>query len=70
MREILKRYLPYNSHAGSYTWKFFGKNLNMSQTLEDNGVTDEGEEFFELGMEEGHFLPHIALYFNDDLTES
>ena len=69
MQEILKRYLPFNSHAGSYTWKFFGKNLDMACTLEQNGVKDEGEEFFELSMEEGEFIPPIVLYFNDDLTE-
>ncbi len=70
MNEILTRYLPYNSHAESYTWKYFGKNLEMDQTLEENGVVDESEEFYELGMDEDHFLPPITLYFNDDLTEA
>ena len=67
MNEILKRYLPYNSHAASYTWKYFGNNLDMTKTLEANGVTDEGEDFFELRMDEDEFLPPIiSLYFNDD----
>ena len=70
MNEILKRYLPYNSHAASYTWKYFGNNLDMTKTLEANGVTDEGEDFFELRMDEDEFLPPISLYFNDDLTEA
>lgn len=70
MYEILKRYLPYNIHAESYTWKHFGENLDMNKTLEENGVKDESEEFFELRMDEEEFLPPINLYFNDDLTET
>ena len=69
MQEILNRYVPYNSHAASYTWKFFGRNLEMNKTLEDNGVSDEDQEFFELRMDEDEGLPPITLYFNDDLTE-
>ncbi len=42
----------------------------MKKTLEDNGIKDEGEEFYELGMTEDSFLPPIHLYFNDDLTEA
>ena len=70
MYEILKRYLPYNIHAESYTWKHFGENLDMNKTLGENGVKDESEEFFELRMDEEEFLPPINLYFNDDLTET
>ena len=70
MREILQRYLTYNSHAGSYTWKFFGCNLDMSKTLEQNGIADESKEFFDVRMDEGEFLPPITLYFEDDLTEA
>lgn len=66
----MTRYEPYNSHARSYTWKYFEKNLDMSKTLEENGINDEGEEFYELGMNEDDFLPPINLYFNDDLTEA
>ena len=69
MNEILKRYLPYNSHATSYTWKYFGKNLDMEKTLEENGVEDEAEEMYQLRMDQDEFLPPINLYFNDDLTE-
>ncbi|XP_064384900.1 cytochrome b5 domain-containing protein 1-like [Halichondria panicea] len=70
MNDILKRYLPYNSHASSYTWKYFGNNLDMNKTLLENGINDESEDFFELRMDEDEFLPPISLYFNDDLTES
>ena len=34
MMEILQRYLVYNSHANSYTWKYNGKNLDINQTLQ------------------------------------
>lgn len=69
MNEILERYLPYNSHAKSYTWKYYMKNMDMDKTLKENGVEDESEDFFELGMDEDEFLPPISLFFNDDLTE-
>ncbi|KAI4047740.1 cytochrome b5 domain containing 1 [Homo sapiens] len=67
--EILHRYLPYNSHAASYTWKYEGKNLNMDFTLEENGIRDEEEEFDYLSMDGTLHTPAILLYFNDDLTE-
>lgn len=70
MSEILRRYLPYNMHATSYTWKYFGKNLDMDKTLEENGVTDEAEEMYQLRIDQDEFLPPVNLYFNDDLTEA
>ncbi len=70
MMEILSRYLNYNTHAKSYTWKYFGSNMDMDMTLEENGVVDESMDFFELGMDEDNYLPSITLYFNDDLTEA
>lgn len=69
MWEILHRYLPYNAHAASYTWKYDGKNLNMDHTLEENGIRDEEEEFDYLNMDGTLHIPAILLYFNDDLTE-
>lgn len=69
MFEILQRYLPYNSHAASYTWKYYGACLDMKKTLEENGVKDESEELFDLRMDEDNYLPPINLYFNNDLTE-
>lgn len=70
MSEIQDRYLKYNAHAASYTWKYNGRNLDMNKTLEENGVLDESEEFYKLSMNDEHFLPAIHLYFNDDLTEA
>ena len=70
MTEIMDRYLVYNAHASSYTWKYNGTNLDMGKTLEENCILDESEKFYTLGMDEDHFLPAIHLYFNDDLTEN
>ncbi|KAL4631465.1 cytochrome b5 domain-containing protein 1-like [Arapaima gigas] len=71
--EILQKYLKYNSHAASYTWKFEGLNLDMSRTLSENGVIrddeDEDEELCRSHVEQDLFIPSICLYFNDDLTE-
>lgn len=41
INEILDRYLELNLHAASYTWKRLGKVLDMSMTLEENGIPDE-----------------------------
>ncbi|XP_070623402.1 cytochrome b5 domain-containing protein 1 [Erythrolamprus reginae] len=69
MWEILRRYLPYNAHAASYTWKYHGVCLDMDKNLEDNNIPDEDEEFYQLNMDADAFMPAILLYFNDDLTE-
>ena len=45
-----RRYLPYNSHAGSYTWKFLGNVLDMNLTLEENNVPDERELYAKLNL--------------------
>ena len=70
MAEILERYILYNAHAASYTWKYNGKNLKMDATLAENGIVDEDEQFYELGMNDDQYLQAIHLYFNDDLTEA
>ena len=70
MSEILDRYLKWNQHAASYTWKYNGTNLDMAKTLQQNDVADEDEEFYKLSMNDNEFLPAIHLYFNDDLTEA
>ncbi|XP_075764216.1 cytochrome b5 domain-containing protein 1 isoform X1 [Pelodiscus sinensis] len=69
MWDILRRYLPYNAHAASYTWKYEGVNLNMDKTLEQNKIPDEDEEFYQLNLDSSLYMPAILLYFNDDLTE-
>ncbi|KAK2899352.1 cytochrome b5 domain-containing protein 1 [Channa argus] len=67
--EILHRYLHYNSHACSYTWKHDGANLDMSRTLSENNVPDDDLELDQLMLDRDLFTPAILLHFNDDLTE-
>ena len=71
LNEILNRYLAINGHAGSYTWKRHDDHprvLDMSKTLEENGILDESDEFEALGLPADFYIPAIHLYFNDDLT--
>lgn len=70
MEEILQRYLKFNAHASSYTWKYDCLNLEMDKTLAQNNIIDEDEDFYELGINDDTFLQAIHLYFNDDLTEA
>ena len=42
--------------------------LKMGETLEQNGLKDESEDFFKLGIDEDLYLTTIFLYYNDDLT--
>ncbi|KAI0220979.1 Cytochrome b5 domain-containing protein 1 [Lamellibrachia satsuma] len=66
MKEILDRYLMYNSHASSYTWKYDGRNLDIGMSL---GNLIQNEDFYKLGMSDDLYLHAIHLYFKDDLTE-
>jgi len=65
---IRQRYLRFNGHAMSYTWKRLGTPLDMTKTLQDNGVEDDAAELRSLGLAGNSYLPTIHLYFNDDLT--
>lgn len=60
---IQDRYLAYNAHAKGYMWKRLNALLDMTQTLEANGIKDETEQFEKLGMNEDEYLPAIHLYF-------
>ncbi|THD23778.1 Cytochrome b5 domain-containing protein 1 [Fasciola hepatica] len=64
LADILKRYLFFNAHAASYTWKYNGNVLDMDKTLEENGILEETQDI------EDQFMPQIHLYYNDDLTEA
>ena len=68
--DILQRYLPYNAHAASYTWKYDGQNLDMDGTLTENGIKDDDEQFYDLRIDDREFLCALHVYFNDDLTEA
>ncbi|XP_008298534.1 cytochrome b5 domain-containing protein 1 isoform X1 [Stegastes partitus] len=69
LEDIVQRYLRYNAHARSYTWKHDGRSLDMSWTLSENGVVDGDAELEELRLDRDAFTPAILLHFNDDLTE-
>jgi hypothetical protein len=66
--EIQDRYLSYNAHAKSYTWKWLGRVLDLEQTLEANGVPDEYDEMAKLSLDHDEYIPALHVYFNDDLT--
>ena len=65
---IQDRYLTYNAHAKGYMWKRLGVLLDMTQTLEENGIPDESPVFEKLGMDDDDFIPVVHIYFSDDLT--
>ena len=68
LAEILDRYLQYNNHAGSYTWKRLGRPLDMELNLDENEIPDESGEFSALHLKPDFYVPAIHLYFNDDQT--
>lgn len=69
LTEILQRYLRYNAHACSYTWKHNGAILDMKKTLGENHVPDDDRELQKLRLDPDGFIPSLQLYFNDDLTQ-
>jgi len=72
--KIQERYVSFNNHAGSYTWKRLTDDgekflvMDMDKTLEENGVVDEDLDFEKLAIEDDFYTPVIHLYYNDDLT--
>jgi len=78
MEEIRERFLEMNAHCKSYTWRVLVsgedgaaafKPLDMSLTLDSNGVPDNEDEVEELGLPAEEYYPVMHLAFNDDLTE-
>lgn len=71
-RQIENRYVEFNAHAASYTWKALkGETftpVSMEGTLADNGIPDESDLYESLGMDQDSFVPTVHIYFNDDLT--
>jgi hypothetical protein len=72
MEQILDRYMDFNAHASSYTWKTLDEGdfrpLDMQKTLHDNGIPNESNEFEKLRIAEDFYTPVVHLYFDDDLT--
>eukprot|EP00605_Chrysophyceae_sp_TOSAG23-4_P002760 GSChrysophyteH1.ASY1.ANO1.3043.1 assembled CDS len=72
INDIRDRYMEYNAHANSYTFKALINDefvcLDMNKTLDANNVPDETDKFVDLNMEYDCYIPSLHLYFNDDLT--
>ncbi|XP_015595011.1 cytochrome b5 domain-containing protein 1 [Cephus cinctus] len=66
---IQERFLGFNAHGTSYTWKFEGLPIDTNCTLTENGIVDERERFLEAGLPDDTYIPAILCYYNDDLTE-
>lgn len=69
LEDVALRYLRYNAHASSYTWKHGGARLAMDHTLAGNGIPDEDAELDLCRLDRDLFTPALCLHFNDDLTE-
>jgi len=73
LQEIQNRYMKFNSHSGSYTWKrtdseTVARLLDMTGTLDENGIKDDAMEFENLNIDAEFYIPTIQIYFSDDLT--
>ncbi|KAJ9584106.1 hypothetical protein L9F63_021542 [Diploptera punctata] len=68
LKRIAERIKPFNSHVGSYTFKYNNRVLDMDKTLEENGIGDDRGKFEDVNLPEDDFIPCLMLYFNDDLT--
>lgn len=70
--DIRDRYLEYNAHAHSYTFKALINDefmvLDMNKTLDENKVLDEQDKFVDLNMDYDFYVPALHIYYNDDLT--
>jgi hypothetical protein len=72
IERIRSRYLEYNQHASSYTWKALKGdtyvNLDMKLTLEENDIIDESIRLEQVELPDDLYIPTLFLYYNDDLT--
>ena len=71
LNEICKRYLKFNYHAKSYTWKDIEhRKLKMEKTLEQNGILEDNLLMDYLNIpEKQRPVSSVFLHFNDDLTD-
>jgi hypothetical protein len=72
IEDIRDRYMLFNQHAGSYTWKALINNdfvnLDLKKTLSQNNIPDESEKYFKLGLDDDFDIPSLHIYYDDDLT--
>ncbi|XP_023290100.1 cytochrome b5 domain-containing protein 1 [Orussus abietinus] len=69
VERIRERFLGFNAHGMSYTWKFQGKEIDPRCTLTENGIPDERDRFSACGLPDDVYIPSLMCYYNDDLTE-
>ena len=62
------RYLPINKQSSSYSWKYQDYTLDMTKTLDGNGIKDEEQLFEELQILD-EYIPSIHIYWNDYCDE-
>jgi hypothetical protein len=70
--DLQTRYMEYNKNSKSYTWKVLKGNdvveLDMSKTLDENGIIDESQKYEKLGFDDDFYVPTLHIYYNDDLN--
>lgn len=72
--EIRHKFLLFNAHCASYTWKAFVtgefRALDIRKTLSANGVPDDTAELERIGMDpdDPDNMTTLLICFNDDLT--
>ena len=69
--ELRQRWMRLNGveDCSSYVFKLLGRVLDLSQTLEENGLKDERDEMDELGINGSEFIPVLHVYYDDQLVE-
>ncbi|KAJ8612655.1 hypothetical protein CTAYLR_002105 [Chrysophaeum taylorii] len=71
LAEIQTRYVEYNAHATSYTWKQLARDsfrpMDMAKTLDEAGLKDP--DLHHLNVDPDDYIPTLHVYFNDDLSE-
>jgi len=56
----------HNRNAESYVWKRLGRSLDVSKTLDENGVSDDTEALRRLNVEQDYLYPAVHIYFDDE----
>lgn len=65
MGHILQRYKPYNSDVEMYSCLYNDSPVDLTKTLEENGVQDERDLFVDIGLPEDFYIPALALVRSD-----
>ncbi|GIQ87893.1 hypothetical protein KIPB_010028 [Kipferlia bialata] len=64
LSEIAARYAPYNRNSVDYIWKYLGRPLDMSKTLDGNGIKDDRQTLASLELPAQEWgTPKIVLVY-------